>query len=177
MCPECGSENIGEIKTRRLLRCRDCRRQLYTKRGTTFEDSPLGLDKWLVAVWCIANCKNGISSHELGRALGITQKSAWFLLHRVRKAMEIGGGDKFDGPTEADTTYVGGRADNMHKARREKVIKGRGSVGKDKKKPPGWNTFNSLLKKLVTVPKDKVDAKIEEARREHPRSTENAQEK
>lgn len=130
-CPECGSKNIGEIKTRRLLRCRDCRRQIYTKRGTIFEDSPLGLDKWLVAVWSIANCKNGVSSHELARALGVTQKTAWFMLHRVRVAMEIDGEDKFDGPTEADTTYVGGRAENMHAAKREKMLKGaRGSVGK-----------------------------------------------
>ena len=129
-CPECGSTNIGEIKTLRLLRCRDCRRKIYTKRGTIFEDSPLGLDKWFVAVWAIANCKNGISSHELARAIGVQQKSAWFMLHRIRKAMECEGGDKFDGPTEADTTYVGGRAENMHKAKREAKIKGRGAVGK-----------------------------------------------
>lgn len=129
-CPECDSANVGEIKTRRLLRCRDCRRQIYTKRGTIFEDSPLGLDKWFVAIWSVANCKNGISSHELARALGVQQKTAWFMLHRIRVAMEIDEGGKFNGPTEADTTYVGGRADNMHKAKREKRIKGRGSVGK-----------------------------------------------
>ncbi len=131
VCPECESKNIGEIKTRRLLRCRDCRRQIYTKRGTIFEDSPLGLDKWFVAVWAIANCKNGISSHELARALGVEQKTAWFMLHRIRTAMEIEEGGKFDGPSEADTTYVGGRAENMHKAKRERVLKGgRGSTGK-----------------------------------------------
>lgn len=129
-CPECGSKNVGEIKTRRLLRCRDCRRQIYTKRGTIFEDSPLGLDKWFVAIWCVANCKNGISSHELARALGVQQKTAWFMLHRIRVAMEIDGGDKFDGPAEADTTYVGGRAENMHKAKRERKIRGRGTAGK-----------------------------------------------
>lgn len=129
-CPECESTNVGEIKTRRLLRCRDCRRQIYTKRGTIFEDSPLGLDKWFVAVWCIANCKNGISSHELARALGVQQKTAWFMLHRIRVAMEIEDGGKFDGTTEADSTYVGGRAENMHKSKRERVIKGRGAVGK-----------------------------------------------
>lgn len=129
-CPECGSKNLGEIKTLRLLRCRDCRRKIYTKRGTIFEDSPLGLDKWFVAVWCVANCKNGISSWELSRAIGVQQKSAWFMLHRIRKAMEIDDGGKFGGPTEADTTYVGGRAENMHKSNREKIIKGRGAVGK-----------------------------------------------
>lgn len=129
-CTECGSKNVGEIKTRRLLRCRECRRQIYTKRGTIFEDSPIGLDKWFVALWSIANCKNGISSHELARAIGVQQKTAWFMLHRIRTAMEIDGGDKFEGPAEADTTYVGGLAENMHKSKREKIIKGRGAVGK-----------------------------------------------
>jgi transposase-like protein len=109
-CPKCDRTNVGEIKTRRVLRCRDCRRQIYTRRGTIFEKSPLGLDKWFLAVWCIANYKNGISSHELARALGVRQPTAWFMRHRIRVAMEIDGEDKFDGPTEADTTYVGGRA-------------------------------------------------------------------
>lgn len=89
-CQHCQSERIGEVATRRLLRCKDCRKQIYPKQGTIFEDSPLGLDKWFVAVWCIANAKNGISSHELGRALGVTQKTAWFMLHRIREAMRTG---------------------------------------------------------------------------------------
>ena len=87
-CPFCGSERIGEIKSRHLLRCKDCRKQFSHKVGTLFEDSPLGLDKWFVAVWCVANARNGISSHELGRALGVTQKTAWFMLHRIRLAEE-----------------------------------------------------------------------------------------
>jgi hypothetical protein len=127
---DCGSDRIGEIKTLRLLRCKDCRKKLYTKKGTIFEDSPLGLDKWFVAVWAIANCKNGISSHELARAIGVNQKSAWFMLHRIRAAMETDDFKKFDGPAEADTTYVGGKAANMHKSKRAKVIRGRGTVGK-----------------------------------------------
>lgn len=132
VCPSCGAKGvrIGEIATRRMLRCKDCRKQFSHKVGTIFEDSPLGLDKWFVAVWAIANCKNGISSHELARAIGVTQKTAWFMLHRIRKAMEVGGIDKFDGPAEADATYVGGKAKNMHKARRHKAISGRGPVGK-----------------------------------------------
>lgn len=132
VCPECGAKGkrIGEIATRHMLRCKDCRKQFSHKGGTIFEDSPLGLDKWFVAVWSIANCKNGISSHELARALGVTQKTAWFMLHRIRKAMDVGDLDKFDGPSEADTTYVGGKAANMHKDRRERVIRGRGAVGK-----------------------------------------------
>jgi transposase-like protein len=130
VCPHCGSRRIGEVKTRRLLRCKDCRKQFSSKVGTIFEDSPLGLDKWFVAVWAIANCKNGISSHELGRAIGVTQRTAWFMLHRIRKAMECTDSEKFDGPVEADTTYIGGKADNMHTHRRETLIQGRGSVGK-----------------------------------------------
>lgn len=130
VCPHCGGMRIGEIKTRNLMRCKDCRKQFSSKVGTIFEDSPLGLDKWFVAVWAIANCKNGISSHELGRAIGVTQRTAWFMLHRIRKAMEIEGGGKFDKPVEVDTTYIGGKADNMHAAKRIKAIQGRGAVGK-----------------------------------------------
>jgi len=126
-CPACGSDRIGEVKTRRLIRCKDCRKQISAKVGTIFEDSPLGLDKWFVAVWCVANCKNGISSHELARALGIRQPSAWFMLHRVREALAEADGDKFDGPAEADTTYIGGAAKNMHAKRRAAKIKGRGA--------------------------------------------------
>ncbi len=133
-CPHCGAkgERIGEITTRRMLRCKDCRKQFSHKVGTIFEDSPLGLDKWFVAVWAIANCKNGISSHELARAIGVTQKTAWFMLHRIRKAMELlpPDDDKFVGPAEADATYLGGAAANMHKKVRKKKITGRGGVDK-----------------------------------------------
>lgn len=87
VCPACGSDRIGEIVARHKLQCKGCRKQFSHKVGTIFEDSPLGLDKWFVAVWCIANARNGISSHELGRALGVTQKTAWFMLHRIREAM------------------------------------------------------------------------------------------
>ena len=87
-CPQCGSDKIGEIKTRRLLRCRNCRRQLSAKVGTIFESSPIGINKWFVAVWSVANCENGISSQELASAIGVTQKSAWFMLHRIRLAMD-----------------------------------------------------------------------------------------
>src|SRR5947207_2863938 len=89
-CPKCGGENIGEIKSRRMFQCKSvgCRKQFSTKVGTIFEDSPLSLEKWFVAVWMMANCKNGASSHELSRAIGVTQKSAWHMLHRVRLAMK-----------------------------------------------------------------------------------------
>lgn len=130
VCHHCGSERIGEIKTRSMLRCKDCRKQFSYKVGTIFEDSPLGLDKWLPAVWSIANCKNGISSHELGRALGVTQKTAWFILHRIREAMRTGTFRKLAGTVGSDETFIGGEARNMHKRVREKKIRGRGTVGK-----------------------------------------------
>lgn len=129
-CPHCHGTNIGEIKSRRMFQCKGCRKQFSTKVGTIFEDSPLGLDKWFVAVWAITNAKNGISSCELARALDITQKSAWFLLHRVRTAMDTGEFRKFSGVIESDETYVGGKAKNMHHSRRQERINGRGAVGK-----------------------------------------------
>jgi transposase-like protein len=131
-CPKCGCDNVGIVRSRSLLQCKakECRKQFSVKVGTIFEDSPLGLDKWFVAIWCIANDKNGISSHELGRALGVTQKTAWFMLHRIRLAMQTKSFRKLNGEVEGDETFVGGKADNMHKWKREKKIKGRGAVGK-----------------------------------------------
>ncbi len=130
VCPRCQSARVGEIKTRKMLRCKDCRKQFSYKVGTIFEDSPLGLDKWFVAVWCISNCKNGISSHELARDLGVTQKSAWHMLHRIRLAMQEGTFVKMSGTVEADETYVGGKAKNMHYAVKKERIVGRGATGK-----------------------------------------------
>lgn len=88
-CPACEAKNPGFLKTRRIWKCRDCGKQFSVKLGTVFEDSPIGLDKWLPALWMLANSKNGISSYELGRALGVTQKTAWFMLHRIRLANEL----------------------------------------------------------------------------------------
>ena len=121
VCPTCGSPDPRFISTRRLWECRikHPRQQFSVKVGTIFEDSPLGLDKWLLAVWLIANCKNGVSSYEVHRALGITQKSAWFMLHRIRAAMHAGSFEKMRGPVEADETFVGGKMRNMHKGRRK----------------------------------------------------------
>ncbi len=131
-CPKCGAcgDRIGKIETRKMLRCKDCRKQFSYKVDTIFEDSPLGLDKWFVAVWCIVNAKNGISSYELHRALEVTQKSAWFMLHRIRLAMQEGSFQKLSGVCESDETFVGGKSKNMHKAQRAQKITGRGAVGK-----------------------------------------------
>lgn len=130
VCDRCGSVENYYLSSRRVWKCKGCKRQFSVKVGTIFEDSPLGLDKWLPAVWLIANSKNGISSHELGRALGVTQKSAWFMLHRIRLAMQTGSFEKFKGIAEVDETFIGGLSKNMHaKERREKVT---GTGGKDK---------------------------------------------
>src|SRR5713101_1906399 len=124
VCPRCGGLEHSYVTTRRLWKCKACKRQFSVKLGTIFEDSALGLDKWLPAVWLIANSKNGISSHELGRALGTTQKSAWFMLHRIRLAMQTGSLNKFSGEVEVDETYIGGKARNMHKAEKIRKIGG-----------------------------------------------------
>lgn len=131
-CPKCGGDKIGRVASRRLLQCKagQCRKQFSAKVGTIFEDSPLGLDKWFVAVWSVANAKNGISSCELARALGVRQPSAWFMLHRIRAAMKTQTFRKLSGTVESDETFVGGKAANMHARRRERDILGRGAVGK-----------------------------------------------
>src|SRR5438270_9729000 len=115
-CPTCGRTDVRFLATRRLWECKEkhARRQFSAKVGTIFEDSALPLDKWFVAIWAIANCKNGISSYEMARALGVTQKSAWHMNHRIRLAMQLGTIEKMDGHCEADETYVGGLARNMH---------------------------------------------------------------
>ena len=128
VCPKCGCiEEHYYLAKRRVWKCRACRKQFSVKVGTIFEDSPISLSKWLPAMWQIANCKNGISSYELARAIGVTQKTAWFMLHRIRLAMRSRSFDKFDG---VDETFIGGKARNMHKAKRARVIKGTGGMGK-----------------------------------------------
>lgn len=116
ICPKCGGDKVGNIASRRMLQCKakDCRKQFSAKVGTIFEDSPLDLCKWFVAVWCAANFKMGISSHELGRTLDVTQKTAWFMLHRIRLAMQTGTFRKLSGVVETDETFIGGRAENMN---------------------------------------------------------------
>lgn len=127
-CPTCGRTDVRFIATRRMWECKDKhpRKQFSVKLGTIMEDSPLGLDIWFAAIWTIANDKNGISSYEFARMTGITQKSAWHVMHRVRLAMRIAGGSdgKLDGTLEVDETYIGGKARNMSKAKRAKMGRG-----------------------------------------------------
>lgn len=110
-CPRmgCGSMDVIAIRTRKIWRCRECRRQFSVRVGTIFEQSPIPFTKWLPAIWFLANTKNGTSSHELGRALGVTQKTAWFMLHRIREAMKADHPAPFSGTVEADETFVGGK--------------------------------------------------------------------
>jgi transposase-like protein len=132
VCPTCGSREVTFLASRSLFQCRHKhpRRQFSVKVGTIFEDSPIGLDKWLPAIWMIANDKNGISSYELHRSLGVTQKTAWFMLHRIRLAMQAESFEKFSGEVEVDETFIGGKARFMHKDKREQKITGTGGVGK-----------------------------------------------
>jgi transposase-like protein len=120
-CPRCGSEKHSFVKTRRLWHCKGCQKQFTLKVGTIFEDSPIGLDKWMMVMWMIANCKNGVSSYEIHRSIGVTQKTAWFMLHRIREAMKgtqgrtMGQAGK---PVEVDETYIAGNPKNLHADRR-----------------------------------------------------------
>ncbi len=131
-CPRCACTEYSFLKTRRIWKCKGCQKQFSVKLGTIFEDSPIGLDKWLPAIWLIVNAKNGISSYELGRALGLTQKTAWFMLHRIRLAMQTKTFAKFKGEVEVDETYIGGKARFMHPERKDRAMKGRrgGMTGK-----------------------------------------------
>jgi transposase-like protein len=130
VCPSCGGTEHSYLSTRRVWKCRACKRQFSVKVGTIFEQSPIGLDKWLPAVWLLANSKNGVSSHELGRAIGITQKSAWHVMHRVREAMKTGTVELLDGVIEVDETFIGGLAENMHDHKRAQRHTGRGNRDK-----------------------------------------------
>jgi transposase-like protein len=122
-CPTCGSEHVSYLATQRRYKCyeKHPRAQFSLKVGTIFEDSAIGLEKWLPALWLLTNCKNGISSYELARALGVTQKTAWFMLSRLRLALQSETGGKMGGHVEVDETYIGGKSRNMHFAKRKRL--------------------------------------------------------
>src|SRR5580692_6069183 len=131
-CPRCGSKNVLFQAKYNRWQCgsKHDLRQFTSKTGTIFEDSPLSLDKWLLAMWQVVNCKNGISSYEIHRAVGVTQKTAWFMDHRIRVALGMATPDKLTGHVEADETFIGGKSRNMHAVVRARKITGTG--GKDK---------------------------------------------
>jgi len=134
-CPGCGSDKVKFSAKRRTWTCakHHAKREFSIKVGTVMEDSPIGLDKWLTATWMILNCKNGVSSCEIAKAVRVTQKSAWFMLHRIRLFMQDETlGSKLNGEVEADETFIGGKARNMHKSVHRRKISGMGQSAKDK---------------------------------------------
>jgi transposase-like protein len=141
-CPQCDSDKVAYLSKARVYWCKENhpKQKFSLKVGTVFEDSPIALEKWLPAVWMLVNDKNGISSWELHRALGVTQKSAWFMLHRIRAALKTGrfvtklGGN--GGEVEVDETFVGGKSINMHKSRRLAIQRARGEVINGRKPKP-----------------------------------------
>jgi transposase-like protein len=131
-CPACGHKEHYYLKTQKRWKCKECYKQFTVKLGTIFEDSPIPLDKWLVALWMLVNCKNGVSSYEIASTIGITQKSAWFVMHRLRLALQNGSLLKLGGPegeVEVDETFIGGLARNMHKSVWKRRIKNAGNTG------------------------------------------------
>jgi transposase-like protein len=163
-CPHCDSDNVTYLARVNRYKCygKHPRAQFSLKVGTIFEDSPIGLDKWLCAMWLIVNCKNGISSCEMARDLGITQKSAWFLDHRIRFALYSGSFDKLSGEVEADETFIGGKARNMHVGKR--AVRITGNVAKDKTAVMGILERGGKVKTAV-IPNRKKGAIQSEVRK------------
>jgi len=138
-CPRCNSDKVAYLHNARVYKCNGAhpKQKFSLKVGTVFEDSPIPLEKWLPALWLMVSCKNGVSSYEIHRALGVTQKSAWFMLHRIRTAMKTGGfamnfkiGGEDGGPVEVDETFIGGKLQNMHKDKKVRYNATRGVHGK-----------------------------------------------
>src|SRR5215469_5984992 len=169
-CPYCNSEKVTYLEKARVYRCYgDHAKQKFSlKVGTVFEDSPIPLEKWLPAVWLLVSCKNGISSYEIHRALGVTQKSAWFMLHRIRLAIQsksfvkLGGDGK---EVEVDETFIGGKARNMHKSVKARRILGQGLHSQDKVIVMGMLERGKQVRTQV-VP-DRVKNTVQPIIREH----------
>src|SRR2546429_3857430 len=121
-CPACGHKEHYYLKTQKRWKCKECYKQFTVKLGTVFEESPVSLCKWLVALWMLVNCRNGVSSYEIGRSLGVSQKSGWFMLHRLRFALQTGSITKLGGdgtPVEVDETFIGGESRFLHRGQSE----------------------------------------------------------
>src|SRR5688572_29291912 len=132
VCPHCEGKECPYIASRRIWQCKGCRKQFSVKVGSIFEDSPIPLSKWLPAMWLLVNCKNGVSSYEIARDLGVTQKTGWFMMHRLRMAIMAKSFDKMNGSIEVDETFIGGKARNMHAAKRKRlgISQSRSMIGK-----------------------------------------------
>lgn len=166
VCPRCACPETYYLAARRVWKCKGCSKQFSIKVGTVMEDSPIGLDKWLSAMWMIVNDKNGISSYEIHRAIGVTQKSAWFLSHRIRLAMQQGTFEKLGGEgghVEVDETFIGGKARNMHIAQKKRRITGTG--GKDKTAVMGILERGGEVRTMVVATRKKSE--LQEQVRKH----------
>jgi transposase-like protein len=163
-CPVCESKEVYFTASRRIWQCKNVhsKRQFSLKTGTIFEDSAVGLDKWMVAVWLAVNCKNGVSSYEVARDLRVTQKTAWFMMHRIRYAMQTGSFMKMRGEVEVDETFIGGKARNMHMAQRKRRITGTGT--KDKVAVMGFLERGGKVRTMV-VPNRRKYALQEEVKK------------
>ena len=166
-CPTCGRPDVSWLASRKVWQCksRHAKRTFSVKVGTIFEDSPIPLSKWLPAVWLIASAKNGISSYELARSVGVTQKSAWFMLHRIRLAMQGDNGLMLGGTVEVDETFIGGKARFMHRSRASRAVNGRGAIGKtavmgllERHGPDGHSTVRASV--IPNVSKATLTAKV-----------------
>jgi transposase-like protein len=161
-CPTCGSEKVKFNAKRRIWQCsvHHPMRQFSIKVGTIMEDSPIGLDKWMMATWMVTNCKNGISSYEIARDVKVTQKSAWFMLHRIRLAMQDDFfGSKLSGEVEVDETFIGGKARNMHVSERKRRITGTG--GHDKTAVVGFLERDGKVRAKVISSRKKKELQAE----------------
>jgi transposase-like protein len=164
VCPGCGSRSVKFNAKRRTWQCAShhAKREFSVKVGTVMEDSAIGLDKWLTAIWLVTNCKNGISSYEIARDLRISQKSAWFMLHRIRLAMQDDFTGQLCGEVEADETFIGGKARNMHVSKRQRRITGTG--GKDKTAVMGMLERGGKVR-IAIIPNRKKSALQEEVKK------------
>lgn len=129
VCPRCEGKNHSYLRTRRLWKCKACKKQFSVKVGTIFEDSPIGLNRWLAAIWMFANSKDVVSSYEIHAAIGVTQKTAWSMMHRIRLAMQTGTFERLSGKAEIDESFISIKSRNVHAGKHEEKVKGRGSVG------------------------------------------------
>jgi transposase-like protein len=165
-CPGCGSTKVKFRANRRTWTCstHHAKREFSIKIGTVMEDSPIPLDKWMTAAWLVTNCKNGISSYEIARDVRVTQKSAWFMLHRIRLAMQDDFfGSKLGGEVEVDETFIGGKARNMHVSERKRRITGTG--GKDKTAVMGIYERESGKVRATVIPSRRKKVLQEEVRK------------
>jgi len=175
ICPRCGDAKNSFVKTRRLWFCYACKKQFTIKVKTIMEDSPIGLDKWMTAFWLLVNCRNGISSHEVGRVLGVTQTTAWFMLHRIREVMkgkpkgEMGRGSK-GGEFEVDETFIGGVPKNMHRGRRMRQMQGRNTELGMVSKAAVQGIFDREMRQVRArmMPNVKRETLQEEVFQQHP---------